>query len=88
VLAAELVQKYAQKLVIVYGVINVEGKLEQLVVKETPDPKLNAPVLGALAKWVFRPAELDGQPARSKVLLGVAVCPDSSTPPPHATGDR
>src|SRR5262249_6945517 len=56
----ELVRKYSKRMVIVYAIINIEGKLEQMAVKDSPDAGLDEPVLNALSKWVFRPAQRDG----------------------------
>jgi hypothetical protein len=72
-LPAELVRRYLRKMIIVFAVINIEGKMEQLLVKESPDTLLNEPVLSALSKWVFRPARLDGEPVRAKILLGIPL---------------
>jgi len=60
-------------MVIVYAIINIEGKMEQMVVKDSPDARLNEPVLNALGKWVFRPAQRDGETVPAKVLLGIPV---------------
>lgn len=73
VLPAELVLKYFRKMVIVYGIINPEGKMEQMSVKDSPDPLLNEPVLNALRKWVFRPARVNGAPVGAKVLMGIPL---------------
>jgi hypothetical protein len=73
VLPAELVRKYLRKMVIVYAVISVEGRIEQLSVKESPDALLSEPLLSALRKWVFRPAQLNGAPVAAKVLLGIPL---------------
>ena len=73
VLPPELVRRYLRKLVIVYGEINLEGRLERISVKESPDPALNAPVLEALSKWIFRPARLNGEPVPAKMLLGIPL---------------
>ena len=70
---AELVRRYPRQLVIVYAIINIEGKIEQMVVKDSPDARLNEPVLKALGKWVFRPAQRDGEIVPAKVLLGIPV---------------
>ena len=70
---AELVRRYPRQLVIVYAIINIEGKMEQMVVKDSPDARLNEPVLNALGKWVFRPAQRDGETVPAKVLLGIPV---------------
>jgi hypothetical protein len=72
-LPVELVRKYRGKMVVVYAVINVDGKMEQLSVKESPDAQLNAIVLTALKKWIFRPARLHGNPIPVKALLGIPI---------------
>jgi TonB family protein len=70
VLPAEVVKKYLRRLVIVYAVLNADGKMEQMVIKESPDAQLNEPVLNALSKWSFRPAQFKGENVSVKVLLG------------------
>ena len=70
---AELVRRYPRQMVIVYAIINIAGKMEQMVVKGSPDARLNEPVLNALGKWIFRPAQRDGETVPAKVLLGIPV---------------
>ena len=70
VLPADIVRKYLRRLVIVYAVLNTDGKMEQMVVKQSPDAQLNEPVLTALSKWTFRPAQFNGENVSVKVLLG------------------
>src|SRR5262249_53338170 len=70
VLPAEVVRKFLRRLVIVYAVLNTDGKMEQIVVKQTPDARLSEPVLNALSKWMFRPAQFNGENVSVKVLLG------------------
>ncbi len=72
-LPAELVRGYEGRMIIVYGVINAEGRMEELSVKESPDPLLNEPVLSSLGKWVFRPALLNGKPVSVRLLLGIPL---------------
>ena len=74
-LPAELVQRYLRRLVIVYGIISADGKMQQLAVKDSPDAGLNEAVLNALGKWSFRPAQLDGQAVAVKVLIGIPLSP-------------
>jgi len=69
----ELVQKYQNRLIVIYAVINKEGKFEQMMVKQSPNGLLNGPVMEALGKWAFRPAELNGEPIEVKTLLGIPV---------------
>jgi len=71
--APELAKKYPGRMMIVYGIINPAGKMEQISVKESPDAQLNDPVVRALGKWVFRPATLQGQTVQAKVLLGIPI---------------
>ena len=89
-LPLELVRRHLGKMVVVYAVISVDGKMEQVSVKQSPDPLLNEPVLHALSKWAFRPAVLDGEPVVVKALLGIplwlpACPPEKSRPPCTAT---
>ena len=72
-LPAELVRKYRGKMMVVFAIINLEGKMEQLSVKESPDAQLNEIVLTALRKWIFRPARLQGNPVPAKALLGIPM---------------
>jgi TonB family protein len=70
---ADVVRSYLRKLVVVYGQITAEGKLDQLSVKDSPDARLNQPALDALQRWIFRPAQLNGAPVAVKVLLGIPL---------------
>lgn len=70
---AELVRLYRQRVIIVSGVINTEGKLEQLLVMQSPDDRLTSQLTEALNSWAFRPAELNGHPISAKVMLGVPL---------------
>jgi Gram-negative bacterial TonB protein C-terminal len=81
VLPAEVVKKYLRRLVIVYAVLNADGKMEQMVVKESPDAQLNEPVLNALSKWSFRPAQFKGENVSVKVLLGFPLALAEPTTP-------
>jgi len=69
----ELAQKYWHRLIVVYAIIDTAGKLVQMSVKQSPNAQLNKPLLEALCKWVFRPAELDGNPVAVKALLGIPL---------------
>jgi len=69
----ELVHNYSSRMVIVFAIINIEGKMEQMAVKDSPDYRLNEPVLNALSKFVFRPAQRDGETVPAKALLGIPV---------------
>jgi hypothetical protein len=65
--------QHLKEMVIVYGVVNVEGRLEQLSVKDSPDALLNEPLIKALKQWIFKPGELAGQTVATKLLMGVPL---------------
>jgi hypothetical protein len=69
----ELLRKYVRQFVIAYAIIDKEGKLQQVSIKQTPDPGLNPSALEALSRWTFRPAEVKGSPAPVKILLGIPL---------------
>jgi hypothetical protein len=73
VFPADVVRKSLNKMIIVYGVVNIEGKLEQVSIKDSPDALLNEPVLRSLSKWIFRPAQLNGEPVAAKLLMGIPL---------------
>jgi TonB family protein len=59
--------------IVVFGVINRQGRFEDLRIMHSPDTGLNQFMLDALKKWTFRPAEVDGAQVSVKILLGVPV---------------
>jgi hypothetical protein len=69
----DLLRKYLRRMMIVYALVNTSGKLEQITVKDSPDPALSEILVISLAKWVFRPAQLNGQLAPAKVLMGIPL---------------
>ena len=69
----DLEKKYAQRQVVIYAVVEKDGKVARISVKQTPDPRMSDPIVQALSKWVFRPAQLNGQPVAVKVLLGIPL---------------
>ena len=74
-LPIEIARKYQRRMVIVYAIMDTQGKLDQILVMQSPAAQLTDLILEALNKWVFRPAELNGQPVSIKLLLGVPVFP-------------
>jgi hypothetical protein len=68
-----LVHKYPGRMIVVFAVITAAGKVEQISIKESPDALLNEPVIRALSKWVFRPAQTGGQPVSAKMLMGIPL---------------
>jgi len=72
-LSDELFQRYDGRQVVVYALINTEGRFEELTVKESPTVELNAPILHALRRWTFRPAQVGGKSIALKALLGITL---------------
>ena len=74
-LNSELIRTYLRNVVVVYGVMDTQGGLQRLSVRQSPDERLNASILAALAHWKFQPAQLNGQPVPLKVLIGIPLLP-------------
>jgi Lhr-like helicase len=72
-LTPELAVKYAHKLIIASAILNVAGRLEQISVKQSPDPEVIATLLEALNNWTFEPSQIDGKPIALKILLGIRL---------------
>ena len=70
---AEVMQKHAQKLMIVSAIMTAEGQLAEMLVVQTPDDAFTGPLLEALNKCRFKPAEIDGRPVALKILLGIPL---------------
>jgi hypothetical protein len=62
----------AQGPVFISGTIDETGKLQSLRTIRVLDPRAQ-PAIHALQQWEFLPAQLDGRPVASKVLIGVTV---------------
>ena len=58
--------------VFISGVIDENGKLQSLKAIRAPDAR-SQPAIRALQQWEFLPAQLDGKPVASKVLIGVSM---------------
>jgi len=58
--------------IFVSGVIDETGKLQSLRTIRAQDAR-SQPAIQALQQWEFLPAQLDGRPVASKVLIGVTV---------------
>lgn len=72
-LTGELASLCAHKLIIVSGILNSNGKVEQISVKKTPDPRINAVIADALANWIFEPSQIQGNPVALKIMLGIRL---------------
>ena len=74
-LTPDLAAICARKLIVASGVLNTNGKLEQISVKKTPDPRVSALVRDALANWIFQPSQIQGNPVALKIMLGIRLAP-------------
>jgi hypothetical protein len=72
-LTPDLAATCAKKLIVVSGILNTNGKLEQISVKKSPDPRVNTLVTDALANWLFQPSQIQGNPVALKILLGIRL---------------
>jgi hypothetical protein len=63
--------------VFVSGVIDETGKLQSL--RTIRQDARSQPAIRALQQWQFLPAQLDGRPVASKVLIGVTVRAEDET---------
>jgi hypothetical protein len=68
-----LEKKYSQRQVVIYAVVDKDGKVSQVTVKRTPDPRVSDPIAAALKKWIFHPALVNNQPVSVKILLGIPL---------------
>jgi hypothetical protein len=69
----DLVTSHSGETIVVYAVIDAEGKLRDTRLVESPSPGLNSGIAEALAEWIFQPAERNGKPSAVKALLGIPV---------------
>ena len=74
-LNSELIRTYLRNVIVVFAVMDTEGKLQRVSILQTPDNRFNTPILAALTHWKFQPAQLNGQPVPLKVLIGIPLLP-------------
>jgi hypothetical protein len=74
-LNSELIRIYLRNVIVVYAVMDTQGDLQRLSVRQSPDQRLNPSILAALAHWKFQPAQLNGHPVPLKVLIGIPLLP-------------
>ncbi|HVJ05725.1 MAG TPA: energy transducer TonB, partial [Candidatus Saccharimonadales bacterium] len=71
--SSEAAKRAAGTTIVVSGIVNLQGKFEDLRIMQSPDPGLNQLLLDSLAKWTLQPAKMDGAHVPVKFLLGVPV---------------
>jgi len=52
-------------------VINEDGSVAEAKVAKSSDAAFEAPSLEAISKWKFKPAEVNGQPVKSKITVPI-----------------
>jgi protein TonB len=76
VVSPSVVPGYAGSVVELEFVVDATGKPVQFSVRNTPDDALATTVLDAVKQWRFKPAEADGKPVATKVVLPVKIVDD------------
>jgi hypothetical protein len=71
--SSEAVRRNRGATILLFGVIDPQGKWETLRIMHSSDPALNQTLIEALMKWTFKPAQLDGAAVSVKCLIGVPV---------------
>lgn len=70
---SEALREHDREILIVYTVIDQDGELRDLEVKQSPDPRLDSIILDTLQNWEFRPALLNGSVVDVKALIGIPL---------------
>jgi len=52
-------------------VINEDGSVAEAIATKSTDVAFEAPALDAITKWKFKPAEINGQPVKSKITVPI-----------------
>ena len=75
---ADLQGKYSRTLIVASAIMDTNGMLSHVLVRQTPDVRLVQPIIDALNNWSFLPAELNGQAVPLKVLFGIRLSPSQA----------
>lgn len=73
--APELLRQYARRLIVASAIMTAAGKLEQIVVRQSPSGEFSGPIVEALGSWMFQPAQIEGKSVALKVLFGIRLVP-------------
>ena len=73
--APELLRQYARRLIVASAIMTAAGKLEQIVVRQSPNGEFSGPIVEALGSWMFQPAQIEGKSVALKVLFGIRLVP-------------
>jgi hypothetical protein len=70
---AYLLTRYSGQEIVVYAIIDAEGKMQHLKALQSPNARLSEALLAVLEQWLFRPATMNGKPVAVKAVLGVPI---------------
>ncbi len=70
---ADLLTRYSGQEIVVYAIIDAEGKMQHLKALQSPNARLSEALLAVLGQWLFRPASMNGKPVAVKAVLGVPI---------------
>jgi hypothetical protein len=68
-----LVATNVGRLFVFQATLKADGKLDGFHVLETPDARINDPILASLTKWTFQPASMGNDKVPIKVLMGIPI---------------
>jgi hypothetical protein len=54
-------REYRQQMTVASAILQADGKLEQVAVRQSPEPQLAEPLIEALQHWLFEPGKIDGK---------------------------
>jgi hypothetical protein len=60
-------------MIVASAVLQSDGKLEQVAVRQSPEQQLAEPLLEALQHRLFEPGKIDGKPVALKILFGIRL---------------
>jgi hypothetical protein len=69
----DLLTRYRGQEIVVYAIIDAEGKMQHLKALQSPNASLSEALLAVLEQWLFRPASMNGKPVAVKAVLGVPI---------------
>jgi hypothetical protein len=55
------------------AILQPDGKLEQVAIRQNPERQLAEPLVEALQHWLFESGKIDGKPVVLKILLGIRL---------------
>jgi hypothetical protein len=68
-----IVRSCERRLIVASAILGIDGKLQEVLIKQTPENQVAVPLVQALKEWMFEPAKIDGHPVALKILLGIRL---------------